>query len=236
MIYEQLQLDGLQSLESTPPQSQSCRQVSPVSLTALREKVRAIVTSVTFGAKLQEFSASLDRSGLSVRIRPVYFQERINGISDGFSMTLPRWGIASGGEFGELVTSEHRTNATGCLSWRTPMASDSLFSERQDGYLIRTWKTHATKHLTAQVVYMERFPTPTVCGNGNRKGSSKKAGDGLETFVKKFSTPVADDTSYRKDKYQQGGTALSTAVGGKLNPTWVEWLMGFPLGWTDLGV
>ena len=22
--------------------------------------------------------------------------------------------------------------------------------------------------------------------------------------------------------------------GGQLNPTWVEWLMGFPLGWTDL--
>ena len=22
--------------------------------------------------------------------------------------------------------------------------------------------------------------------------------------------------------------------GGKLNPTWVEWLMGWPLGWTDL--
>jgi hypothetical protein len=21
---------------------------------------------------------------------------------------------------------------------------------------------------------------------------------------------------------------------GKLNPTWVEWLMGFPLEWTDL--
>ena len=25
------------------------------------------------------------------------------------------------------------------------------------------------------------------------------------------------------------------AIGGSLNPTWVEWLMGFPLGWTDLG-
>jgi hypothetical protein len=24
------------------------------------------------------------------------------------------------------------------------------------------------------------------------------------------------------------------AIGGKLNPTWVEWLMGFPIGWTDL--
>jgi hypothetical protein len=25
-----------------------------------------------------------------------------------------------------------------------------------------------------------------------------------------------------------------STIGGKLNPTWVEWLMGFPLGWTDL--
>jgi len=24
------------------------------------------------------------------------------------------------------------------------------------------------------------------------------------------------------------------AGGGTLNPTWVEWLMGWPLGWTDL--
>jgi hypothetical protein len=28
---------------------------------------------------------------------------------------------------------------------------------------------------------------------------------------------------------------LGMAAGGALNPTWVEWLMGFPLGWTDLG-
>jgi hypothetical protein len=25
-----------------------------------------------------------------------------------------------------------------------------------------------------------------------------------------------------------------SAIGGKLNPNWVEWLMGFPIGWTDL--
>jgi phage-related protein len=25
-----------------------------------------------------------------------------------------------------------------------------------------------------------------------------------------------------------------SAIGGKLNPMWVEWLMGFPTGWTDL--
>ena len=28
--------------------------------------------------------------------------------------------------------------------------------------------------------------------------------------------------------------SLSSMVGGKLNPTWVEWLMGWPIGWTDL--
>ena len=27
---------------------------------------------------------------------------------------------------------------------------------------------------------------------------------------------------------------LAGVVGGQLNPTWVEWLMGFPTGWSDL--
>jgi hypothetical protein len=27
---------------------------------------------------------------------------------------------------------------------------------------------------------------------------------------------------------------LNDQLGGQLNPTWVEWLMGWPLGWTDL--
>jgi hypothetical protein len=27
--------------------------------------------------------------------------------------------------------------------------------------------------------------------------------------------------------------SADTPTGGQLNPTWVEWLMGYPLGWTD---
>ena len=27
---------------------------------------------------------------------------------------------------------------------------------------------------------------------------------------------------------------VNQSIGGKLNPTWVAWLMGWPLGWTDL--
>jgi hypothetical protein len=47
-----------------------------------------------------------------------------------------------------------------------------------------------------------------------------------------------------KAKHQNGngfGLTLGNAItlsesasGGSLNPTWVEWLMGFPLGWTAL--
>jgi hypothetical protein len=48
------------------------------------------------------------------------------------------------------------------------------------------------------------WPTPTVKGNHNRAGASSKAGDGLET-----------------------------AVGGSLNAEFCEWLMGYPIGWSD---
>lgn len=27
---------------------------------------------------------------------------------------------------------------------------------------------------------------------------------------------------------------MGAGNGGQLNPTWVEWLMGWPIGWTDL--
>lgn len=29
-------------------------------------------------------------------------------------------------------------------------------------------------------------------------------------------------------------SAMASTTGGKLNPMWVEWLMGWPIGWTDL--
>lgn len=90
------------------------------------------------------------------------------------------------------------------------------------------------------------WATPTVNGNYNRKGASPTSGDGLATQVRKWPTPTASDADKwshqsleeRKSKGQQ--VRLPTAVspeggaGGSLNPTWVEWLMGFPLEWTAL--
>jgi hypothetical protein len=52
-------------------------------------------------------------------------------------------------------------------------------------------------------------------------------------------TPTARDWKSGKGKTQAergrtAGPSLSEVSGGSLNPQWVEWLMGFPLGWTDL--
>jgi hypothetical protein len=51
-------------------------------------------------------------------------------------------------------------------------------------------------------------------------------------------TPTARDWRSGKASeatMERNARPLSEAVGGQLNPEWVEWLMGFPPGWTDCG-
>jgi DNA (cytosine-5)-methyltransferase 1 len=82
---------------------------------------------------------------------------------------------------------------------------------------------------------MKARPTPTVCGNYNRKGASATSGDGLATAV--YQTPVArmwKDNGKNPSELERNSPTLAMQAGGALNPTWVEWLMGWPLGWTDL--
>ena len=135
---------------------------------------------------------------------------------------------------------------------------------------------------------VKNWPTPSVCGNYNRKGCSKTSGDGLATQVKNWPTPSANEdaagtpdgkmqwmltqaaksgcgtrTEYEKKKLfpTPGTTGFSNGTGncekantlhkdgilseaervsfragngGQLNPDWVEWLMGWPIGWSSL--
>ena len=80
------------------------------------------------------------------------------------------------------------------------------------------------------------WPTPTVCGNYNRKGASATSGDGLATAVKMWPTPTCQDAKNNGAPSQTNRNTkpLNAEVGGALNPNWVEWLMGWPIGWTDL--
>jgi len=80
------------------------------------------------------------------------------------------------------------------------------------------------------------WPTPTVNGNYNRKGASAASGDGLATAVKMLPTPTrhnAQEGAFPAE-FTRNTPTLATHAGGPLNPTWVEWLMGWPLNWSSL--
>jgi hypothetical protein len=121
----------------------------------------------------------------------------------------------------------------------TPKAADGVKGQRtKEGVEKEVSRGHGIDLPT----FIQLYPTPTVHGNDNRKGGSPHSGDGLATFVKRqiFPTPTVNDSkndfppSHHVSK-GQGSDPLNAAVGGGLNPEWVEWLMGFPCGWTVPG-
>tara|TARA_Y100001963_G_scaffold42759_1_gene59912 strand:+ start:19 stop:588 length:570 start_codon:yes stop_codon:yes gene_type:complete len=86
--------------------------------------------------------------------------------------------------------------------------------------------------------------------SGKSKGKPMGSGIALGTAVKMWPTPTTRDCKggyrteslTRKDGKSRMMDALPNAVldgkgtettSGSLNPTWVEWLMGYPIGWTD---
>jgi hypothetical protein len=91
--------------------------------------------------------------------------------------------------------------------------------------------------------YAQKWPTPMATDWKPRGPNSKQQGLGEKV---KWPTPTANmhkgsgPTLIRSDGKDRSWDSLHYAVeqvtdiGGTLNPTWVEWLMGWPLGWTDL--
>jgi site-specific DNA-cytosine methylase len=111
--------------------------------------------------------------------------------------------------------------------------------------------------LAGELMKRELFPTPKASASGPdfaRASRDGSGGDDLATFVvkkEKFPTPTARDhndagpnVNYQRqaDKSLLPGVvavrnqAAGVTYVGPLNPDWVEWLMGYPLGWTDLEV
>ena len=84
------------------------------------------------------------------------------------------------------------------------------------------------------------WPTPNAMETGTHT-TKKQGGMSLSHFVQKWPTPTTNDARNRVGQIAQlkrESPGLSVVcdqgVGGQLNPTWVEWLMGFPLGWSEL--
>jgi hypothetical protein len=139
--------------------------------------------------------------------------------------TLPRSGMTRSGMLWERQTLVLRTSETESGLWPTPCLPGNGGTNGK-----------------AKLKEMLKWPTPTVCGNYNRKGLSETSGDGLATAVSKWPTPrtagMCGGTGswelLNKNTTIKEARQMGAGNGGTLNPTWVEWLMGWPLGWTDL--
>jgi len=157
-----------------------------------------------------------------------------------FSETWPQWGLMRDGECWERRTLEQTIRGTeygfspnGIDKFHTPCTTGL------DG------GSNSRKALKKKLL-----PTPDASQRGPTKDYDPKAksqsGRTLQSFAAKFPTPQASDN---RDRGNMSNPSIQRRIAkgkqimlsqsvhptsGQLNPTWVEWLMGWPLGWTDL--
>jgi hypothetical protein len=66
----------------------------------------------------------------------------------------------------------------------------------------------------------------------DHKGEKKQTR--LKDQAQMYPTPIASEAKTNKQIRPTGkSNSLTAHVGGSLNPQWVEWLMGYPVGYTD---
>jgi len=154
------------------------------------------------------------------------------GDSELSSVTWPRSGMTAGGQCWELQMSGHRTSATdsGLSGVPTPNAQEGSGG----GTLISKIKPGRQVHLRD---WVKTWPTPIASDSRGSSGQQRPGKQVQLVDAVKFATPLSRD--WRSGKASQAtlnknSRPLSEQIGGSLNPTWVEWLMGWPLGWTDL--
>lgn len=169
---------------------------------------------------------------------------------DEFSGTWPRWGTMRGGECSAQSTPERHIGETGSGLWPTPIASDFKHngpnSKQQNlASVVRLWPTPVAddtgirkakyKQGGTPLSYAVRlWPTPHGFGHGNGPSGNEL---GRAVNQEMFPTPTARDWKSGKASQatmEKNSRTLSEQIGGSLNPDWVAWLMGWPLGWTNL--
>ena len=135
--------------------------------------------------------------------------------------------------------------------WRTPDAVSGgsnlpgIKKALDQGHLKRPSGQPIQVRLQDQVREKRLWPTPTADAATNRTTKYKQGGTSLSLAAKMWPTPRAalgmtfklsqGMADLQHKKYLETEVAyVEKAPGGTLNPTWVEWLMGYPAGYTDL--
>ena len=130
-----------------------------------------------------------------------------------------------------LQASMPRTDANELPLWPTPRANDG---EKRGNV-----SSDPRNELPGAVRF---WPTPTVMDSKGldthlRKDCTSTRSVLLSQKVAMFATPQHRGfRTGQKSRWEnpERSRNLNDQIGGQLNPTWVEWLMGFPIGWTDL--
>lgn len=136
--------------------------------------------------------------------------------------------------YGEHPGMQDPRHLTGAAKlWPTPTADDANNVTRQFGLF---------QSLTREV-NKDPWPTPRVTangGHGRHRGDNKSRLEDEVHNPKRFRSPSSRDwkgqsaESWRLRTSGDTTPTLPDQVGGQLNPTWVEWLMGYPLEWVNL--
>ena len=152
--------------------------------------------------------------------------------------TLPKWGMTQNGLLWELPTLAHHTSGTGCGF--LPDNENFFHTPNTTGM---DGGSNSRKALRKRI---EFWPTPVHSearqGLQIRRDGKKGTQTSLSTAVLTWPTPrtagmCGESGSWdllNKNTTVKEARLMGAGNGGQLNPPWVEWLMGWPIGWTDL--
>ncbi len=189
---------------------------SPASLSLVPENDGAQMMSVGSGPKCVKFARYSDRDGCWLKTSEGSYQQVMfeETSSERWCETWPRSGIVSDGIAYRLPPLVPPISGTGCSLWLTPKSQ----------YSGRTPEAHQAAK--------DRAKAKHAAGK-YAKGCGVPTMDDLQTQVNQVADPKMwpTPTSNRRDGLQSHGVNV---ISGQLNPTWVEWLQGFPLGWTEV--
>ena len=203
---------------STSSQADTLANLSP---SQVEKKVKKIQD--TSGQSILDLSKNSDQLGLLEKM----LVDTLNSVSTPYSRTWKVKTTPQGRLVFQLLASVPNTKEKESGLWRTPDAYsggsnlNKIKEALAEGHLKRKSGHTIQIRLADQVREPRLWPTPAA--HEARLGYQRRD-TGKKGTQKSLSTIVIDT---------EGGREKTT---GQLNPTWVEWLMGYPTGWTDLSV
>ena len=164
-------------------------------------------------------------------------------MSSPYSETLPAWVMWDGQELYRLVMSEPLTGGTAGGVWPTPKQSDTEHAgpnmrgskgEMMLPSAAMAWATPTSRDSKGKDI-PNRQGSHSLSHQAPRSGiDGPKSLDYIPNSRQQWATPTGK-TPEHSTRYKQGGIPLQAQVKGRrLNPTFVEWLMNYPIGASDL--